>query len=81
MAEEITLELGDGKQARFWDDFWVEDGRLMDSFPRLYSLSNQKENVVGECGFWDGLEWIWNFQWRRNLFQWELELLNEYIES
>ena len=42
------------------NDFWVEDGRLMDSFPRLYSLSNQKENVVGECGFWDGLEWIWN---------------------
>ena len=30
---------------------------------------------MGDCGFWDGVEWIWNFQWRRMLFQWELGLL------
>lgn len=33
--------------------------------------------MVGDCGFWDGAEWIWQFQWRRDLFQWELELLND----
>ncbi|XP_015941358.1 uncharacterized protein LOC107466863 [Arachis duranensis] len=36
--------------------------------------------MIGDCGFWDGLEWIWNFQWRRELFQWELELVNQLHE-
>ncbi|XLR04694.1 hypothetical protein S83_070892, partial [Arachis hypogaea] len=34
----------------------------------------------GDCGFWDGIEWVWNFQWRRELFQWELELLNQLYD-
>ncbi|XP_016173903.1 uncharacterized protein LOC107616461 [Arachis ipaensis] len=36
--------------------------------------------MIGDCGFWDGLEWIWNFQWRRELFQWELELVHQLHE-
>lgn len=28
-------------------------------------------------GTWDGEEWIWNLTWRRNLFQWELALIQE----
>ena len=27
--------------------------------------------MVSKCGFWDGSEWIWNFQWRRPFFEWE----------
>ena len=50
-------------------------------FPRLFSLLKQKECCVRECGFWDGLQWIWNFQWRRNLFQWELEMLEEMNQA
>nr|XP_025674245.1 uncharacterized protein LOC112774318 [Arachis hypogaea] len=46
-------------------------------FPRLFSVSTLKGSVIGDCGFWDGVEWIWSFQWRRQLFQWELELLNQ----
>ncbi|XP_057719208.1 uncharacterized protein LOC130933601 [Arachis stenosperma] len=40
----------------------------------------QQGCMIGDCGFWDGLEWIWNFQWRRELFQWELELVNQLHE-
>ena len=40
-------------------------------------MSNLKHCSFRDCGFWDGLQWIWNFQWCRNLFQWELDLLHE----
>ena len=71
------MELGDGCKARLWDDILVENGRMKKTFPRLYSLSCQKECCMGKCGFWYGVEWIWNFHWCRQLFQWELDLLWE----
>ena len=61
MVDGIRMELGDGSKIRFWDDVWVGCARLRESFPTLFSLSSQKEGLVGECGFWDGVEWIWNF--------------------
>jgi hypothetical protein len=53
-------------------------------FPRLYSLSNQKESkAVDLLESHEGIkEWV--FVWRRNLFQWEQELvvlLRNLLES
>ncbi|XP_016170676.1 uncharacterized protein LOC107613265 [Arachis ipaensis] len=62
------------------EDNWVQGGALKLSFSRLYSISSQQGVIIGDCGFWDGLEWIWNFQWRRELFQWELELVHQLHE-
>ncbi|QHO20170.1 Putative ribonuclease H protein [Arachis hypogaea] len=76
----LVMEVGNGMQTRFWEDNWVQGGTLKGSHPRLYSISSQQGLVIGECGFWDGLDWIWNFQWRRALFQWELELVNQLHE-
>ena len=53
MTQGIRLELGNGTKARFWWDRWLECGILKDVYPRLFSLSNQKECCVKECGFWD----------------------------
>ncbi|XP_057719827.1 uncharacterized protein LOC130934259 [Arachis stenosperma] len=75
------MEVGDGRETRFWEDAWLLGGLLKDRFPRLYSVSNQIGSVIGDCGFWDGLEWIWNFQWRRQLFQWELDLVNQLLDE
>ncbi|XP_016177792.1 uncharacterized protein LOC107620087 [Arachis ipaensis] len=75
------MEIGDGRRTRFWEDIWLRGGLLKDMFPRLFSVSNQRGSVIGDCGFWDGLEWRWNFQWRRELFQWELDLLNQMHET
>ena len=77
MVAGIKMDLGDGKLTKFWEDVWLQNSNLRELFPRLFSLSNQKEYFVGDCGFWDGVEWIWNFQWRRMLFQWELGFLDE----
>ncbi|XP_016192273.1 uncharacterized protein LOC107633152 [Arachis ipaensis] len=49
-------------------------------FPRLFSVSTLHESVIADCGFWDGLVWIWSFQWRRELFQWELDLVHQLHE-
>ncbi|KAL4373539.1 hypothetical protein AHAS_Ahas05G0091900 [Arachis hypogaea] len=51
------------------------------SVSMLFSVSNQCGSAVGDCGFWNGLEWVWNFQWRRELFQWDLDLLSQLHEA
>ncbi|XP_016200029.1 uncharacterized protein LOC107641035 [Arachis ipaensis] len=74
------MEVGNGRRTLFWEDNWVQGGPLKASFPRLFSISNQQGSVIRECGFWDGLDWVWNFQWRRELFQWESELVHHLHE-
>ncbi|XP_016178592.1 uncharacterized protein LOC107621062 [Arachis ipaensis] len=81
MITGLSMEVGDGRRTLFWEDVWLQGGSLKLRFPRLFSISNQQGSVIGECGFWDGLEWVWNFQWRRGLYQWELELLNRLHEA
>ncbi|XP_015954715.1 uncharacterized protein LOC107479077 [Arachis duranensis] len=76
----LAMEVGNGSRTLFWVDNWVQGGPPKVIFPRLFSISNQQGSMIGDCGFWDGLEWIWNFQWRRELFQWELELVHQLLE-
>ncbi|KAL4330044.1 hypothetical protein AHAS_Ahas13G0360700 [Arachis hypogaea] len=80
MITGMAMEVGDGRRTRFWEDVWLHCGSLKDRFPRIFSVSNQCGSVIGDCGFWDGLEWVWSFQWRRELFQWEVELLSQLHE-
>ncbi|XP_057760238.1 uncharacterized protein LOC130980595 [Arachis stenosperma] len=77
----LSMEIGDGRGTRFREDVWLRGGTQKDLFPRLFSVLNQRGSVIGDCGFWDGLEWKWNFQWRRQLFQWELDLVNQLYET
>ncbi|XP_072066858.1 uncharacterized protein [Arachis hypogaea] len=77
----LAMEVGDGRGTRFWEDVWLRGGALKVQFPRLFSVSNQRGSFIGDCGFWDGAEWIWNFQWRRELFQWELDLVNQLHDA
>ncbi|XP_072063929.1 uncharacterized protein [Arachis hypogaea] len=77
MISGLSMEVENGRRIRFWEDSWLQSGSLKDSFPRLFSVSNQQGSVIGDCGLWDGLEWVWNFEWSRELFQWELKLFNQ----
>ncbi|XP_015960730.1 uncharacterized protein LOC107484701 [Arachis duranensis] len=69
MITGLSMEISDGRRTHFWEDVWLSCGSLKDRFLRLFSVSTQKGFVIGVCGFWDGLEWIWNFQWWRELFK------------
>ncbi|XP_029144884.1 uncharacterized protein [Arachis hypogaea] len=77
MTSGLAMELGNGRTIQFWEDRWLPAGVLKDMFPRFFSVSSLHESVIADCGFWDGLAWIWSFQWRSELFKWELDLVNQ----
>jgi hypothetical protein len=77
-------KVGNGVTTSFWSSNWIGNDSLKVMFPRLYSLSNQKESkAVDLLESHEGIkEWV--FVWRRNLFQWEQELvvlLRNLLES
>jgi hypothetical protein len=71
LEEVLVRRLGNGMHTRFWKDVWIGDGPLSLKFPRLFSLSMQKDICVG--ALLDVADGRWDFIWRRNLFQWESE--------
>ena len=56
----IKFQLGNGGRALMWEDRWLDSVSLKEKFPRLYSISMQQHVNIKECGFWDGLSWLWN---------------------
>jgi hypothetical protein len=71
LVDSIVRKLGNGLTTSFWHAKWIGDAPLALAFPRLYSLSNHKENMVSDFVSWNGDNRNWCFSWRRNLFQWE----------
>lgn len=83
--KKVIME-GTGKNVgasstKFWEDCWLGDGKLMNAYPRLYSISLQRQELIYNMGFWDGYEWRWNFMWRRELFEWEKEEFSGLMAS
>nr|XP_025625464.1 uncharacterized protein LOC112717723 [Arachis hypogaea] len=81
MIDGLAIEVGDGRTTRFWEDMWLQIGKLKDCYPRLFFISNKKGSPIGDCGFWNGIEWVWHFQWRRELRQWESETLDQLLHA
>jgi hypothetical protein len=80
LAASITRNVGNGSSTSFWLSTWIGGSPLSLLFPRLFSLSNQKSGMVNEFFVRDVDGGRWCFTWRRNLFQWELDLLGHLIE-
>jgi hypothetical protein len=79
----IRRKVGDEAKTPFWTSKWIGNVPLAMVFPKLFSLSNHKEGMVLDfvASGGDRLDWI--FTWRRNLFQWEEDLvvgLRELLE-
>jgi hypothetical protein len=74
-SDAVVRKLGNGDCTHFWLERWVGDRPLREQFPRLFSLSSQKEALVREIWCTDGDMGRWNLTWRRECFQWELELV------
>ena len=64
---------------RFWEDPWINDNKLKDLFPRLYSISLNQGMTVGETGYWDDHGWTWHLNWRRERFCWESDVEEELL--
>jgi len=61
----------------------VDDKALKDKFLRLYSISLNKESLVGDVVEWDGGRTsrctTWNLNWRRERFKWEKHLEEQML--
>jgi hypothetical protein len=73
--EAIQRVVGDGSSTLFWLTNWIGEAPLARLYPRLYSLSTYKENMVHHFGVRRGDTYTWSFTWRRELFAWENELV------
>ena len=71
IEEGMIVKIGNGNFVRFWHDRWCDVGILKRAFPRLYSLSLQKNLRVSHLGEWREGSWVWNLLWRRHLYDWE----------
>jgi hypothetical protein len=79
-GRSVKRNLGNGASTSFWLDTWVGNSPLKDRFPRLFSISNQKEALVADL--WGGSgAGRWNFSWRRAPFAWEEPLLEEFMAA
>lgn len=61
------FEVGNGNRVRFWEDSWVREGLLKDSFPHFFALSS-KHSLSIDC-FVDSQVFPrnWDFGFKRNL--------------
>ncbi|XP_057794578.1 uncharacterized protein LOC131010891 [Salvia miltiorrhiza] len=66
-SSNISRRVGDGMRISFWDEVWVGCKPLKFVFPRLFNLCGNKRGCVGEMGFWENGNWIWEIGWRREL--------------
>ena len=71
IEEGMQIKVEDGKSVRFWHDRWCEAGSLKSIFPRLYSISLQKNYMISQMGEWQEETWNWHLIWRRYLYDWE----------
>ena len=64
IEEGMLIKVGNGTTVRFWHDRWCEAGIFMRSFPRLFSISLQKNFFISQMGNWNDESWVWNLKWR-----------------
>ncbi|GAU10201.1 hypothetical protein TSUD_420190, partial [Trifolium subterraneum] len=76
-GDHVSKRVRDGSDTFFWTDPWVEGIPLCDRFGRLFDLAETKGRTVAEMFSlgWgvDGEAW----EWRRQLWVWEEEMLRE----
>ncbi|KAL8534970.1 hypothetical protein ACS0TY_010843 [Phlomoides rotata] len=66
---------------RYWgvEGDGLRENSLKERYPRLFRISTQQESKVNEVGKWDGDGWRWEFNWRMELRDRELEMLNNLL--
>jgi hypothetical protein len=77
-AQGVIKNVGNGVNTRFWLDTWIGDLALKERYPRLFSISTQKQASVAEIWSGEGGS-RWNLIWRRRLFVWEGTLLEDFV--
>jgi hypothetical protein len=79
LLESVVRRIGDGGTTSFWLTCWLGDVPLSELFPRLFSLSIHKNDMIDNFYERIGVGVNWYFSWRRPLFQWESVLVLDLI--
>ena len=74
------MKVGVGNKLKFWEDRWIGDEPLNCGLPRLYMISNSKDQTIGQIGSWDEGTWKWNLTWRRARRVWEIAKEEQLVE-
>ncbi|KAL8509574.1 hypothetical protein ACS0TY_016699 [Phlomoides rotata] len=77
--DNFSRKIGNGKCTRFWFDKWIGGTSPKDMFPRLYYIDKDPSCSVADR--FSSSDNCWNFkgEWRRNLYSWEVEQLEELL--
>ncbi|WMV39939.1 hypothetical protein MTR67_033324 [Solanum verrucosum] len=67
----------DGNKTRFWKDIWHEKGNMEDLFPDIYNLIMFQQSTIADLWSPQG----WNFIFRRNLNDWEIVRVAEFLNT
>ncbi|GLT40522.1 hypothetical protein SLA2020_357800 [Shorea laevis] len=84
LIKGFKWEVGEGNKVDFWQEWWIGDKKLKDSFPRLYALSVKKEGQISKMGIWEKGRWVWRVEWRRGTIgreKDEEEVLEKVLEG
>jgi len=82
LYQQIKWKVEAGNKVRFWEDRWIShDQSLAEKYPWLYVNSNHQYQLVGSLGQHSNLGWNWNFSWRRQLFDSEIESAISFLSE
>nr|ABE87613.2 hypothetical protein MtrDRAFT_AC153125g45v2 [Medicago truncatula] len=78
---EVIRRVHNGLNTSFWNTKWRGEMIFCSKYPRLFAISNQKDAKVAEMWEDRGTETELIFNWRRRLFVWEEEILNNLLRD
>ena len=77
--QNTTWKVGSGVKIKFWEDEWLPIGQLKARYERLYNNSELKDKTIGSFGCWNTDRWEWKFSWRREWFEWEKNMVEDFM--
>ena len=75
----LVWKVGSGEKIKFWEDEWLDIGQLKERFESLYNNSELKDKTIDRCGRWSTEGWEWEFKWRREWFEWEKIMVEDFM--
>ena len=81
----VSFKIGNGNKVHFWEDKWLGDYTLEETFPSLFRLSSFKSRPISD--FVDAPRLLlkgttsWNFHFPRNLLDREIEHVQDLLNK
>jgi len=77
----MVWQVGSREKIKFWEDEWLANGQLKGRYERIYNNSELKDKTIGSFRRWSIEGWEWKFSWRREWFEWEKTMVEDFMAS